>query len=452
MMKKFLSALLCTALVVSAAGCGSGGSAPSSSSAAPQTESSPSQAADAASGDVKQVRFANWWGEHEIEIADQYFKEQWTPQSGIEVVFDYIPFEGFIQKMISEITAGSPADLILCNSDHVASYAKNRLMEPLDEYMKRDGVDFSGFYGTPDWTVNDQLLGLPSWYGAWFFYVNTTLLEENGIEVPRGSWTWEELESICKQVADPEKGIWGLSDGMMNSPEYWYMLNGGAAFTDDMSACTINSKEVVDAMDFVRRMIYEEKVIPEPSVYSTTPADQIFRDGLAAFHYNGTWTCNFLRVNADKIDFTWDVIFAPTGPDAKGDVTPARSSGMFIPANARDKEASWTVMKHWGSLEGINNIDIGALSSMPSSKETLEAEAYYTFPEQQPESFNKDFLGAVTARAKYFPYTHFILGSNVSNAMTSLSNIWVENADPQTICDEAYNTIMSSWDSIQPIG
>lgn len=442
-MKKLLAALLSAALLATTAvGCGSNGNG---------TDTSGNTGAGDSSG-TKQVHFANWWGEHEIEIADKYFKEKWTPESGIEVVFDYIPFDGFVQKMVSEITAGNPADLILCNSDMVSSYAKNGLMLELDEYMERDSVDFSEFYGSPDWVVNGKMVGLPSWYGAWFMYVNTTMLEENGIDVPRGSWTWDEMREICLKVADPGNGIYGLSDGMSNEPIYWYMLNGGAAFSDDMSECTINSPEVVDTMEFVRKLIYEDKVVPEPSSYSTTPADQLFRDGKAAFHYNGTWTVNYLRTNADSIDFNWDVIFAPTGPNAKGDVTPARSSGMFIPKNGKDVETSWEVMKHWGSEEGINNIDIGALSSMPSSAATLEDEAYYTYPDQQPESFNKDFLGAVASRAKYFPFTHHILGTNVQNAMNSLSNVWVENKDSKTVCDEAYETIMANWDAIEKVG
>lgn len=407
-----------------------------------------------AAGEVnKQVRFANWWGDHEIEIADAYFKEAFTPQTGIEVVFDYIPYDGFIQRMISEIAAGNPADLILCNSDHVSSYAVNGLMLGLNELQARDQVDLTDFYGTPDWIIDGELYGLPSWYGAWYMYVNVTMLEEAGIEVPRGSWTWQELRDICLKVTDPEKGVYGLSDGMVDDdPMYWYMLNGGAAFTDDMSACTINSPEVVEAMKFVQDLIYVDKAAPEPSFYATTAADQFFRDGKAAFHYNGTWAANYFRVSEDVMDFEWDVIFAPTGPSAPGDVTPARSSGMFIPVNAKDVEASWTVMKQWGSLDGINHIDIGALSSMPSSEASLNGEVYNLYPEQLPQHFTKEFFSAVTARAKYFPFTHYVLGENVLNAMQSLSNIWVENMDAQTVCDEAYNTIQNNFGAIVKVG
>jgi multiple sugar transport system substrate-binding protein len=413
------------------------------------TQAAATDGAGAGAG-VKQVRFANWWGEHEISIADEFFKKDFTPESNIEIVFDYSPFEGFIAKMISEIAAGNPADLILCNSDHVSSYASNGLMLPLDSYMERDGTDLTSFFGTSDWIIDEQLYGLPSWYGAWYFYVNVSMLEEAGIAVPRGSWTWDELRDVSLKVADPANGVYGLTDGM--TPLYWYMLNGGGAFSDDMSACTINSDEVVGTLDYLKKLIFEDKVMPEYSAYGTTPPDQMFRDGKAAFHYNGTWTSNYLRENADAIDFTWDVIFAPNGPGAKGDVTPARSSGMFIPANGKDLETSWEVMKFWASVEGINNLDIGALSSMPPSQATLESEVYNLYPQKQPEHFSKEFFSAVAGRAKYFPYTHYMLNENVQNAMNSLTDALNSNLDSKTVCDQAYATIMDNWQSIVKVG
>jgi multiple sugar transport system substrate-binding protein len=428
------------------------------------TESAPAPAAneESVSGQeeapaaTRKVRFANWWGEHEIKLGSDFMQKAFTPESGIEVVFDYIPYEGFIQKMISEIAAGDPADLILCNSDHVSSYAANGLMLGLNSYMERDKVDLGSFFGSPDWTINGEMYGLPSWYGAWYFFVNTTMLEKAGIEVPRGSWTWDQLRDISIKVADPANGIYGLTDAQITGGAggvmYWYMLNGGSAFTDDMSECVINSPEVIDTLDFLKKLIYEDKVVPEYSVYGTTPADEMFRDGKAAFHYNGTWAANYFRENADKMDFEWDVIFAPNGPSAKGDVTPARSSGMFIPANAKDKELSWEVMKFWSSVEGINGLDIGSLSSMPPSAATVEDEAYNLYPEKLPKSFNKEFFGAVAARAKYFPYTHYLLNENVQNAMNSLNDVLAENLDAKTIADQAYETIKSNWSSIVKVG
>jgi hypothetical protein len=88
---------------------------------------------------------------------------------------------------------------------------------------------------------------------------------------------------------------------------------------------------------------------------------------------------------------------------------------------------------------------------MPPSRETLEAEIYNLWPEQQPEHFAKEFFSQVTARAKYFPFTHYYISENVQNAW-NISGILRENLDTKTTLDNAYTTIMANWNTIEYIG
>lgn len=398
----------------------------------------------------KSVTFACWWSEAEIAAAKKFLDENYTPKSGIEVEFKYVPNVSFAQQMTSEIASGNPADLILCDFASVPSYYENGMMLPLNELMARDGVDFTTFTNAEQWMIGDEIFALPSENPITYFFVNKTILKEAGYEVPYGSWTFDQLLEIAKGCTDPEKGIWGLADFVGTwRPEAWIVLNGGNVFSDDLSACTINSPESVGAMEFLRKLIYEEKVAPEPSVYATTPADQLFRDGKAAFAFNGTWMTQYLRVNSDVIDFEWDVIYAPTGPNATKDANYGFSCGLFIPANCKDVETAWEVMKYWGSVEGLNGISIGALATLPSNQETLESEAYNTWPEMPPENFNKAFVQGLFDRVVYMPFNRMILNNNVTSAVTSLSDIVVSNRNAQEVCDAAYETIMAQWDEIE---
>jgi ABC-type glycerol-3-phosphate transport system substrate-binding protein len=178
----------------------------------------------------------------------------------------------------------------------------------------------------------------------------------------------------------------------------------------------------------------------------------MFADGKAAFMYAGTWATNYIQQSADKNAFEWDIIFAPNGPGAKGDLTPARSSGYFIPFNTKDPEAAWEVLKAWGSLDGVNNLDIGAMTGMPPDPVSLEAESYNHWPQMMPEHFSKDFLSQVASRAKYFPFYHYYLGENVQNAIGGVADILRDNLDTKRTLDAAYNTIMANWDTIEYAG
>lgn len=400
----------------------------------------------------KSVTFACWWSEAEIAAAKVWLDENYTPVSGIEVEFKYVPYNGFAQQMVSEIASGNPSDLILCEYTMVPSYYDNGLMLPLNDLMARDGVDFTTFNCAEQWIFGDdkQMLALPSEHPMTYFFVNKTILKEAGCEVPYGSWTFDQLLEICKACAKPEEGIYGLVDFCGTwKPETWLVLNGSNVFSDDLSSCVINSEAAVAAMDFVRKMIYEEKVMPEPSVYASTPADQLFRDGKAAFAFNGTWMTQYLRVNNESIDFEWDVIYPPTGPNATKDAAYAYSCGLFIPANCTDVETAWEVLKFWGSVEGLDGISIGCLATLPVGQANIDSQAYYTWPELPPENFNKAFIEGLFERAAYMPFSHMTLNNNVTNAISSLADILISNKPAQEVCDAAYETIMSQWNSIK---
>lgn len=400
----------------------------------------------------KKVTFACWWSEAEIDAAKIWLAENFTPKSGIEVEFKYVPGANFSQQMISEIASGNPPDLILTEYATIPSYYENGLMLPLNDLMARDGVDFTTFNCAEQWIFGEdrQMVGLPSEHPMGYFFVNKTMLKEAGYEVPYGSWTFDQLLEMAKACTKPEEGIYGLVDFVGTwKPEAWPVMNGGNVFSDDLSTCVINSEASVYALDFVRKMIYEEKVMPEPSVYATAPADQLFRDGKAAFCFNGTWVTNYLRVNNDKVDFEWDVIYPPTGPNATKDAAYAYSCGLFIPANCKDVEAAWEVLKYWGSVEGLDGISIGCLSTLPVSQANIESEAYYTWPDLPPENFNRAFMEGLFERAVYMPFSHMTLNSNVNNAIASLNDILISNRPAQEVCDAAYETIMSQWNTIK---
>ena len=412
-----------------------------------------SAASAVAGAETTKIHFANYWSENEIAKGGAYFSEYLTPQTNLEIVFDYYPFESFTAKMISKIAAGDPSDLVLCNGDMLSAFVEKDLIMPIDEFLERDGISFDHFYGIDEFTFNGKVMGLPSWYGAWYFYVNVDLFKQAGIEVPSGEWTFDQLREYAKKLTNPEKGIWGFVNEHSDSPKHWYPLNGGAPFSDDMSTCTINSPEVVDAMQFLTDMIYVDKSTTEPSQYASAPADQLFGNWQAAILFGGACNTGIYRWNKDDIDFEWDVIYPPTGPDAEKPTTHARSSGIFIPKNAKNPELSWEVMKFWSQPQSLIALDIGALASMPASQECTDMEAYYTYPDELPKGLTKEFVTDLSTNwAKYLPYIHYTMDNSILNALDGLNAITSENRDAQEVCDEVYEEIMANSDSIKKIG
>lgn len=408
------------------------------------------EVSDNSIAEEKEIHFGCWWSESEIAIAQEWLDENFTPESGIKVVIDYYPYDGFTQKMLSMIAAGNAPDLFIAEEPSFAAYYNAGVLLPLSNYCERDGVDLvSTHEGTTNYVCDGELYGYPFWYGCTYMYVNKDMVEAAGYEVPTGHWTWDELREISLACTNEEDGTYGFVQYFHGGTSHmWYYLNGASVFSEDLSQCTINSEEMVNAMEFNRKLIYEDKVSPEPSLYATTAADTMFRDGKAAFMLNGTWGTNYLRSVADQIDFEWDVIYAPNGPDSNGEETISWTGPVVVPANTKDPDACWEFLKYWATAEGINALTVGAMSAFPVTEETIDMEAYYTYPDQEPESFNKEFITELIDVAVPENFSHIYFNENVNNAMQSLQDILLENKDAQAVCDAAYDAIMAEWDNI----
>ncbi len=465
MKKRLLSCIvvLCMLLTTILAGCGSSGKETKEETKKETKEETKEEAKEEAKEETKdesngsaktekEIHFACWWSEAEIEIAQKWLDENFTPESGIKVVIDYYPYDGFTQKMLSMIAADSAPDLFIAEEPSFAAYYNANVLLSLSDYCERDGIDLTSTHeGTSNYVCEGELYGYPFWYGCTYMFVNTDMVEAAGYEVPRDHWTWDELREISLACTNEEDGTYGFVQYFHSGSHMWYYLNGASVFNDDFSECTINSNAMVNAMEFNRKLIYEDKVSPEPSLYATTPADTMFRDGKAAFMLNGTWATNYLRSVSDQIDFNWDVIYAPNGPDSNGKETISWTGPIVVPASAKDPDACWEFLKYWSTSEGINALTVGAMSAFPVTEETIEMEEYYTYPEQLPKSFNKEFITHLIEDAVPENFSHVYFNENVNNAMLSIQDILLENKDAQKVCDDAYDAIMAEWDNIVSI-
>lgn len=79
--------------------------------------------------------------------------------------------------------------------------------------------------------------------------VNTRVLDEAGVALPREDWTLEELVELVQRVHDPSRHRWGI----WARPSYFkfmYLLwyGGGEFFSNDGRRCTLYSRAAIDAM------------------------------------------------------------------------------------------------------------------------------------------------------------------------------------------------------------
>ena len=350
-MKKFrkLSLILAFALVVSLfAGCSPAGetsapSAPASSAGASSSEAPSSQ--EEPSGEVTKVLFASSQWE-EAGFSDFYkmmsekFHEQY-PQYEIEEV--YLPYAQYWDKMIADIAAGEPADLMQQNIPRIPQFIKLGQLQALDDYMTpevKEAFQKNYLPAQNEWPIvtDDKTYALSMMLTSHQLMYNKKLLDDAGVAVPT---TPEEFVDACKKLTKlPNQYGYGFAtlseDAFYNDIMIWCMGLDANVLKD--GEFKINTPESAKALTLYKEL-FDAEVSPLGVPKSTYR--QMFAQGQIAFLIDGPWTMSFLKTENAEVAANINVAMVPF---------PTKNSAiadniLVIPTDAKNKEGAWKYME-----------------------------------------------------------------------------------------------------------
>ena len=167
---KFVSLLAISTLVLSVlAGCASAASttAPAATTEAPAAATAvASEAATTASGPVTEVTFWADWGGDRQPAVEQMVSDFNASHPNIHVTYVYV--EDPVTKFLTASTSGQAPDVMIWDRNGTALYAPKGVLEPLDDYMAKDGISADTFYAEAlrEMTYDGKVYGLPMYYEA----------------------------------------------------------------------------------------------------------------------------------------------------------------------------------------------------------------------------------------------------------------------------------------------
>lgn len=232
-----------------------------------------------------------------------------------------------------------------------------------------------------EWLIDQYLLGsepdvflvLPYECVPTLMCVNKTPLEQEGIEVPSGGWTWEEFYNICAKVTRDTDGD-GEIDQFGCCGYTWrdaLTANGASLFTEDGTSCLIAQPQAVQAVAFAQRL---GKLTAEAA-----PSAQDFDEGKVAFRpflfsdYR-TYQPYPWRIKRYS-DFSWDCIPMPHGP--AGTNSSALSTVLAgISSRTANTTLAWQFLRELTAGEENQSMlftdshSVSALRSVTDSDET----------------------------------------------------------------------------------
>lgn len=280
------------------------------------------------------------------KIIDETIEEFEKKYPNVEIQYDSgILKDDYSEYISQKALNGELPDVFMVLPEDFNTFSSVGLLKDLDFLIESDaGFDVKDFYeGSYDaGEFNGSQYALPYESVPTLMFVNKTLLEREGIQIPENQWTWEDFYDICQKVTKDTDGDgridqFGVYDYDWKDAVY---SNGGRIFDQSGTECNITAEAVENAILFTRR-------VRELSGYQN-PTSNDFDTGKIAFRPMKFSEFRTYKPYPWKInkyfEFQWDCIRLPQGPDGKNE-TSMDHLLMGISSETKHDQMAWEFLK-----------------------------------------------------------------------------------------------------------
>ncbi len=359
--RQLISLAMAAVMTASLAGCG-GGAASTTATTAGETANGAAESTAAASttaapqAGTTTLKWALW----DINLTSYYEPliqayEAAHPDVKIEMVdlgsSDY-------QTVLATQLTGSGSGFDVVTVKDVPDYTtlvNKGVLEPLDDYIAKDGVDLGAFKGLTDQiTVNDNLYELPFRSDFWVLYYNKDVFDKAGVEYPTNDMTFEQYDELARKLTNPEPGseVFGAHYHTWRSAvQLFGILDGKNTIVDG-------------TYDFLKpyyEMILAEQEDGVCQDYATLKTSNLhysgaFSQGNIGMMNMGSWFISTLIEKVKSGEYTecsnWGIVKYPHAEGVEPGSTLATITSLAIPTSAPNKDMAWDFIKFVCGEEG----------------------------------------------------------------------------------------------------
>lgn len=307
------------------------------------------------------LHVGNWGGAKEgneyDKTVDQIYRDFEKQNPGIEVKEESIPDE-YVAKVSLAFIAKSEPDVLMLDASSSALFINSGIVTDLSPYIAADkSFDLNAYYpNVVDIARRGKALyAIPQDFTPMVVYYNRKLFDQAGVPYPRADWDFETFRKVAKKLTipgaspnDPPKQYGFAFTNWCAGWVMWLWNNGANHVAPDGTHVTgfLNSPKAVEAVDFLRKLIVEDKSAPSLSQSAAMGVD-LFANGQAAMVVMGHWAMVPYKAST-KIK--WEDLGVVALPhNIPQSQTVMYESGYAIGAHSKHKEAAWKFIKYMTS-------------------------------------------------------------------------------------------------------
>ncbi|WP_368497642.1 ABC transporter substrate-binding protein [Herbiconiux sp. A18JL235] len=288
----------------------------------------------------------------------------------VKVTGTLSPFEDYQTALQTQLRSGGGPDVFVVQPGAMLNQYQ-QYIEPINSYAEAfSGSEWRDAYNTDPLaraTIGDQTYGLPIGYGvAGFLWVNKTILEEQGLDVPTN---YDELVSVSKALQ--AKGIAPIAFGAKDTwQDVDYYLAIAASLNKDALYAALDGSGSWTEPDLVKafglwQQLFADGVVQEGAAGASTYTDtyDLFTQGKAAFFANGSWNLDMYKNSLDLVGSDdIDVIPLPVpGGDDTAPITGDVTGIVVVNKNSENKAAAFQLARFMSEGAGAQVLTDAAL-------------------------------------------------------------------------------------------
>jgi len=298
---------------------------------------------------IKLMQYTSFGGQE--KTLDAMLQEFMKRNPNIKVKYEVVGWRNYYQKLNMVRNSPNGPDVFELGYENFMQYAPYEgVLTDLTDIIKNDKdfkpeifkkLAFDAF------NIDGKQLGVCSNFSNVILYYNKDLFDANNVKYPDASWTWKDELEAAKKITDPAKGILG-THAPIQFYEFYKTIaqNGGSIWSKDNKSVTINSKECVEALQWMLDKGYKYKVDALPNDETWDQADHDlsqFVAGKLGMMRAGVWSLGRITESAK---FNWDIALEPGNTQKAHHVF---VDGLAVAGSTKYPEAAWKLVKFLSS-------------------------------------------------------------------------------------------------------
>lgn len=295
------------------------------------------------------LTYASASGVEELVLAFKPFEE--SHNCTIEIITS--PLDQYDQKISTMIAGNQAPDALWCPEYSTPQYYYDGFAADLSAVKDDPAFNWDDFAkGQQNHYLYDgKIIGIPFSGQPLVLFYNKTLFEKAGLKTPTqlydaGEWTVDAMLDSARKVADPASGVFGIDYTAGNWSNWDIPMNvalrlyGGAPWSTDYTAATINSAEALKGVQAYYDLIFVDNAHPMPGTIADFAAGNL---GMVT-----TW---FSRNEGfTETDFEWGVVPMPLNENGESSGY-GGSAGYMVYSGGKNVELATEMVKFITSAE-----------------------------------------------------------------------------------------------------